>query len=30
MTRTRTVYPADMVAHLSAHKSQDFARNPRP
>ena len=26
--RTRTVHPADMVAHLWAHKSQDFARNP--
>ncbi len=26
--RTRTVYPADMVAHLWAHKSQDYARNP--
>ncbi len=26
--RTRTVYPVDMVAHLWAHKSQDFARNP--
>jgi len=25
---TRTVYPVDMVAHLWAHKSQDFARNP--
>jgi len=24
----RTVYPADMVAHLWAHKSQDYARNP--
>jgi hypothetical protein len=28
MTRTRHVYPVDMVAHLWAHKSQDFARNP--
>lgn len=26
--RTRAVYPVDMVAHLWAHKSQDFARNP--
>ena len=26
--RTRNVHPADMVAHLWAHKSQDFARNP--
>ena len=26
--RVRTVHPADMVAHLWAHKSQDFARNP--
>ncbi len=26
--RTRTVYPVDMVAHLWAHKSQEFARNP--
>jgi hypothetical protein len=26
--RTKTVYPADMVAHLWAHKSQDYARNP--
>ena len=26
--RIRTVHPADMVAHLWAHKSQDFARNP--
>jgi len=24
----RTVYPADMVAHLWAHKSQEYARNP--
>ena len=28
MARIRTVHPADMVAHLWAHKSQDFARNP--
>ena len=28
MARTRYVYPSDMVAHLWAHKSQDFARNP--
>ena len=28
MRSYRTVHPADMVAHLSAHKSQDFARNP--
>ena len=26
--RTRTVWPVDMVAHLWAHKSQDYARNP--
>ena len=26
--RIRTVWPVDMVAHLWAHKSQDFARNP--
>ena len=26
--RTRNVHPSDMVAHLWAHKSQDFARNP--
>jgi hypothetical protein len=28
MARIRNVHPADMVAHLWAHKSQDFARNP--
>jgi hypothetical protein len=28
MARTRTVHPVDMVAHLWAHKSQDYARNP--
>lgn len=27
MKRTRHVYPADMVAHLWAHQSQDSARN---
>jgi hypothetical protein len=26
--RIRSVYPVDMVAHVWAHKSQDFARNP--
>jgi len=26
--RIRTVWPVDMVAHLWAHKSQDYARNP--
>ena len=26
--KTRTVWPVDMVAHLWAHKSQDYARNP--
>jgi len=28
MARTRNVHPVDMVAHLWAHKSQDYARNP--
>ena len=28
MARIRNVHPVDMVAHLWAHKSQDFARNP--
>jgi hypothetical protein len=26
--RIRTVHPVDMVAHLWAHKAQDYARNP--
>ena len=26
--RIRTVWPVDMVAHLWAHRSQDYARNP--
>ena len=26
--REKTVYPVDMVAHLWAHKAQDYARNP--
>ena len=26
--RTRTVHPVDMVAHLWANRTQDYARNP--